>query len=126
MEDFKYYTMFGVRADTDTKTMTPKFARDFVLRWTTNEREACKLAQAMVDNEMCPTTSMEACDAVGITHEASAIEAVAMRVRFNPSITVHLFETDWLCENEFIDIMINAANVSDFGKEKLVESRINL
>jgi len=123
--DFKYYTFFGVRLS-HGDDMVPKYSRDFILRWTTHERDLCNLAQAMIDNKMFPTTSAEAVAAVGMSNEAYSISAIKMRMTFNPDVTAHLFETDWVLEDEWLQIMIDAANVSDFGKQKLAEARIKI
>ncbi len=125
MKDFKYYTLFGVRLSCDAD-MKPKYSRDFILRWTTNEREACDLAKMMIENELAPTPQNEALEAVGITEEGASIFAIQTRLRFNPEITTHLFETDFVLMDDWVQIMIDAANVSDYGKEKLAEARIKM
>lgn len=125
MDDFKYYTLFGVRLS-NGPDMKPKFSRDFIIRWTSNERQACKLAQAMIENKMLPTTKIEAIKAVGLDQEAAGITGIKLRMQFNPDISAHLFETDFVLEDEWVQIMIEAANVGDYGKEKLAEARIRL
>jgi hypothetical protein len=125
MEDFKYYTLFGVRLS-HGPDMKPKFSRDFLLRWTTNERQACNLAQAMIDNKMFPTTKIEAIKAAGLDQEAAGISGIILRMQFNPDISAHLFETEFPLEDQWVQILIDAANVGDFGREKLAEARVRL
>jgi hypothetical protein len=125
MEEFKYYTLFGVEL-TQGKDMKPNLARDFIHRWTTNERESAKLAMCMVDNKMYKTSKKEAVEAVGLGIDAACISGIKSRMMFCPQITAHLFETDFVLEDDYIEILIDAANVSDFGKEQLAASQIRL
>ncbi len=125
MEDFKYYTLFGVEL-TQSKDMKPNLARDFIYRWTTNERESAGLAMHMVNNKIFKTTKKEAVEAVGLGVDAACISGIKSRLMFCPQLTAHLFETDFVLDNNSIQILIDAANVSDYGKEQLAASRIRL
>jgi len=125
MEDFKYYTLFGV-ALTQDKDMNPVFKKDFTYRWTTNEKDSADLAMNMVNNKIFKTTKKEAVQAVGLGVDAANISGIKCRLMFCPEITAHLFETNFVLDNEYIQILIDAANVSKFGKEQLVASQIKL
>ena len=124
MGEFKYYTLFGVNLSRG-KDMIPKFSRDFLLRWTTNERETANLAQEMVKNELFKTTEKEAIEACGFS-EAFDLTGIRIRMRYCPEITAHLFETDFVLTDEWLNILIDSANYSDHGKKQLADSRINI
>jgi len=125
MEDFKYYTLFGVEL-TQGKDMRPALQKDFTYRWTTNERKSADLAMNMVDNKLFKTSKKEAVKAVGLNVDAAMISGIKSRMMFCPQITAHLFETDFVLDDDSIEILIDAANVSDYGKEQLAASRIRL
>jgi hypothetical protein len=125
IERFKYYTLFGVRISTD-KNMKPTFSRDFVLRWTSNERKSCDLAKEMLKNELFKTTPKEAIEAVGLESESAQITGISARLRANQDITAHLFETDDVLTNNWLDILIEAANTSDYGKNQLAKAKIRM
>ena len=125
MEDFKYYTLFGVELSQD-KNMKPIYKKDFTYRWSTNEREMADLAMHMVDNKLFKTSKKEAVEAVGLFMDATNISGIKSRMMFCPQITAHLFETDFVLDNDSIQILIDAANVSDSGKRQLVEAQIRI
>jgi len=125
MDKFKYYTLFGVELS-QGKDMKPVLKKDFTYRWTTNERESADLAMNMVDNKLFKTSKKEAIEAVGLNVDAAMISGIKSRMMFCPQITAHLFETDFVLENDCIEILIDAANVSDYGKKQLAESQIRL
>ena len=125
MGEFKYYTLFGVEL-TQGKDMKPNLARDFIHRWTSNERESIKLAMCMVNNKMYKTSNKEAIEAVGMDMDAACISGIKSRLMFCPQITAHLFETDFVLDDDSIEILIDAANISDYGKRQLASSRIRI
>jgi len=125
MKDFKYYTLFGVRLRRGDN-MIPKYDRDFLLRWTSHERTNADRAKAMVDNKMFKTTDGQAIAAVGIGNEAHSIHGIKLRVIYNPEISSHLYETDFVLTDEWLDLLIDSANYSDHGKKMLAESKIRL
>ena len=125
MGDFKYYTLFGVEL-TQGKDMRPVLKKDFTHRWTTNEREAATLAMNMVDNKIFKTDKKEAVQAVGLEVDSACISGIKSRMMFCPQISAHLFETDFVLDDDSIEILIDAANVSDFGKEQLAAAQIKL
>jgi len=125
MEDFSYYTLFGVNLGMD-KDMKPKFSRDFILRWTTNEKEGAKLASLVYKDKIFKTTEKEAILLAGIGDEAYSLKVIKIRMRFCPEISAHLFKTEFPLEDDWIDILLEAANVSDYGKKQLADTKINL
>jgi len=125
MEDFKYYTLFGVEL-TQGKDMKPNLSRDFIHRWSTNERKSAELAMHMVNNKIFKTTKKEAVYAVGLGIDAAMISGIKSRMMHCPQITAHLFETDFVLDNDSIEILIDAANVSDYGKEQLAAAQIRI
>lgn len=124
MGEFKYYTLVGVNLSRG-KDMIPKFSRDFLMRWTTNEKESASLAQEMIKNKLFETTEKEAVNAVGLS-EAYDIQGIKMRLRFCPEITAHLYETDFVLTDDWLDILIDSANYCDYGKKQLAESQIKI
>lgn len=125
MEVFEYCTFFGVRLGRD-KDMIPKFSIDFIMRWTTNDKENSKLAEEMIKNELFKTTSAEAVEAVGLGEIASNLSSVSLRMRFNPDITAHMFVTKFPMTDEWLQTMIDYANICDDGKKKLSEALIRI
>jgi len=125
MDEFKYYTLFGVELS-QGKDMKPILKKDFTYRWSTNERKSAELAMHMINNKIFKTTKKEAVDAVGLGVDAAMISGIKSRMMFCPQITAHLFETDFVLDNDYIEILIDAANVSDYGKEQLAASQIRL
>jgi hypothetical protein len=124
MEDFKYYTLVGINLSRG-KDMIPKFSRDFIMRWTTNEKDKANLANEMVKNKLYETSEKEAIEAVRLS-EAYDLTGIRMRMRFCPEITAHLYETEFVLTDEWLDILIESANVSDYGKKQLAESQIRI
>lgn len=125
MESFKYYTLFGVSIKKN-KNLTTSLERDFILRWSSNERESAELAVQMMNNKIFKTSEREALDSVGLNFEALNINGIRSRMRFCPEISAHLFETDFVMTNKDVDIMIKAANVCDSSRELLVSAKVNL
>ncbi len=125
MDEFKYYTLFGVELS-QGEDMKPVLKKDFTYRWTTNERESADLAMNMVNNKLFKTSKKEAVKAVGLSVDAAMISGIKSRMIFCPQITAHLFETDFVLDNDYIEILIDSANVSDYGKKQLAESKIRL
>jgi len=125
MDDFKYYTLFGVNIKKH-KNLTTTLERDFIFRWSTNERKAANLALAMTNNQLFKTTRKEAMIAVGLTPEAVNIAGIISRIHFCENISAHLFETDFVMSNKDVDIMIEAANICESSRELLVASTIKL
>jgi len=125
MEDFKYYTLFGVEL-TQTKDMKSILKRDFIYRWTTHEKEKAELAMCMVDNQMFKTTKKEAIQAVDLGIDATNISGIKSRMMFCPQITSHLFETDFILDDDSIQILIDSANVSEYGKKQLADAIVKL
>lgn len=125
MDGYKHqhHTLFGVVLES-TKSMKPYYARDFIMRWTSDDLENSKLAIDMVNNEMLPTTKEEAVDAVGLKPLFSEFNAVQIRAKTNPNITVHLVHTDFYLHDEDVEMLINNANHSKFGRKELVKSKI--
>ena len=125
MEEFKYYTLFGVEL-TQGKDMIPVLKKDFTHRWSTNERKNAELAMCMVDNKMYKTSKKEAVEAVGLGIDAACISGIKSRIMFCPQITAHLFETDFVLDDDDIETLIYAANVSDSSKKLLANAQIRL
>ena len=125
MGEFKYYTLFGVEL-TQGRDMKPNLSRDFIHRWSTNEKDSAELAMHMVNNKIFKTTKKEAVEAVGLGVDAACISGIKSRMMFCPQITAHLFETDFVLDNDSIEILIDAANVSEYGKRQLAASQIRL
>ncbi len=125
MEDFKYYTLFGVNLKHD-KDMIPYFERDFLLRWTSNEKKGAELASAISKDEIFKTSENEAILLAGIGNEAYSLKGIKMRMMFCPEISAHLFRTEFPLEDEWINILLESANVSDCGKKQLADSKVNL
>ncbi len=125
MENFKYYTLFGVRMDRGNN-MDSILSRDFIMRWSTNEINAALFGIEMFNNEMFKTSKEEALHAVGLTQEGVSLAGIKIRMMHCSEITAHLFETDFVLEDDWIDILIGAANVSEDGKKQLIEAQIKI
>lgn len=125
MDVFKYYTLFGVSIKKN-RDLTTTLERDFIFRWTTNERESANLALEMSNNKLFKTSKEEAMKSVGMINEAVNISGIISRLKFCPDISAHLFETDFVMTNEYVDIMIQAANVCDSSRELLVAATIRM
>ena len=125
MENFKYYTLFGVGISTNSDMM-PTFERDFLYRWTSHEKEKAELAQEMINNEMFKTNRKEAVKAVGLEIDAAILGAIKIRMVHQGGLTAHLFVTDEMLDDEWIKTIIDSANSSGYGKKVLAESKIKL
>jgi len=125
MEDFKYYTLFGVNLSHDND-MIPKFSRDFIMRWTSNERENSKFAKSLSDDQLFKMDQMEAMNVAGIGQEGCDIIGIKTRLMFCPEISAHLFETNFVMTDEYVDIMIELANIDKSGRELLAKAKIKI
>lgn len=125
MDVFRYYTLFGVNL-TRGEDMNPSYSRDFIFRWTSNERESAKLAEQMKDNLLFKTTGAEAVESVGLGPELTNLTGIKIRMLHCPEISAHLVSTDFPMRDEDIDILVDTANYSDSSIKTLVDSRIKL
>jgi hypothetical protein len=121
----KYYYFVGVRARIG-KDFAPTLNCDFILPYTQKDLEDVDLAKAMVANELFPTTSNEAIEAVDATVLNASINAMSLRCRFNPEISVHKFISEFPIEPEWFDSYISNANLCEDVKKKLMDSRIRI
>jgi len=119
----KYYYFIGVRTRVGND-LVPKLSCDFILKYTSDEIKKIDLARAMVDNELFPTSQTEAIDAVELNSLNDEINAISMRVRFNP-ISVHKFISSHELDEDWFDMYVNLANNCDYTRQKLVDARIN-
>lgn len=125
MDGFRYYTLFGVNL-TRGEDMNPIYSRDFIFRWTSNERENAELAEQMKNNLLFKTTGKEAIEAVGLGPELTNLTGIKTRMMHCPEISAHLVSTDFPMCDEDIDILVDTANYSKSSIKTLVDSRIKL
>ena len=85
-----YYYIVGVRGRVG-RDLIPTLSCDFVIEYTSDEISKVDLAKAMIENELFPTTTSEAIDAVELNTINAELNAISMRVRMNPDISVHKF-----------------------------------
>jgi len=120
-----YYYIVGVRGRVG-RDLIPTLSCDFVIEYTSDEISKVDLAKAMIENELFPTTTSEAIDAVELNTINAELNAISMRVRMNPDISVHKFISSNKLDNEWFDTYIKLANILDDVRQKLIESRINI
>jgi hypothetical protein len=125
MDGFKYYTLFGVNL-TRGENMNPKYSKDFILRWTSNEIESAKLAEQMRDNLLFKTTEKEAIQSVGLGPEAASLTGIKARMSFCSEISAHLVHTDFPMNDEDIEMLIDTANYCESSRKTLAEAQIKL
>ncbi len=119
----KYYYFVGVRARI-SNDLHAKLSCDFVLPYTSEDFDNFELASEMVSNEMFPTSMHEAIEATNLTDFNTSVNALSLRCRFNPDITIHKFISQIPLEPEWFYNYIDFANNSEEARKKLMEARI--
>jgi len=124
-ENKRFYYIVGVRMRMN-ENMEPQYNCDFVIPYTSDDVENTLLAKVMKDNKLAPTPANEAIEAVGLSELNSTLTAVGFRVRANPDITVHKFNSEFEIKTKWFDDYIKSASVCQDVRQKLIESRIRL
>jgi len=124
-ENCRYFYIVGVRMRMN-RQMEPEYNCDFVIGYNTKDIMRTELAQMMSANKLCPTSRKDAVEAVDLSNLNATLNAVSLRVRFNPEITVHKFHSDFPIEEEWFDMYIKSASVCKDVKQKLIESKMKI
>ena len=122
-EKVEYFYIFGVRSDLN-KNLESELSLDFLIEYTSEDIKKKEIAQAMVENEMLPTSKKEAIEALNLTHLASALLICKVRSRCE-SLSLHKFKTTFLLTRKDLNNYIQSANKCEDSRKKLVEARIS-
>ena len=124
MDGFNYYYIFGVRLERK-EDLTPKISLDFMIEYNDNDVDNCNLAQAMIENELFPTTNREATEACNLKRIGAELQAAKFMISAN-NLTVHKIKSDIPLDREDLHSFVDVCNYSKESLKKLKEAEIRI
>ncbi len=123
-EKIKYKYLIGVRADNEPN-LELLLSLDFFIEYTIDQLEILDRwgkTQSLFSVSASQLRDLEP----KVKGAVTSLTPLRLRMRFNPSISAHLFNSSFKMERSDFQDMVNLANVDSTIRKKIVEARINL
>jgi hypothetical protein len=118
-----YIIAVAVHAATSGELAGKMYLKYVPIHFTNDDIKEMQYAAIISNDKLFKTTSSEAIKAIGREKLAASISGVCMSAALN-QCSLHHFQSNYEMDEKDFETIVNAANISDYFKEKLRSSRI--